>query len=396
MGDIIEMFSSNKKKPGTESDKAECPLKLLVIVNGEIIEKWGEDSFPTHARIYHLVNEIRKFDGINICYVSYQQLPRSGLLKIIYNNIIKTFVLIKYLFIVIRYSPHVYFEYPYSMTTAQNRILFKSCTLLKLKTILDVHDTVEQAEAIGNGRSVITKETEKYCLEKATLISSLNPSMWDRITERYNLPKGKRVVFVPNAFEESFLQEFKDAYRSIKGRFNICYIGGLSKNRGIDILTQSCTELHKKYPNIRLYLFGEYGKEISEDVKRIIESSDFILRRVVPRKMLAEQLRDIDLFVMPYNPGVDYLNFSSPTKFFEYIGTGKPIVSSKCKSLLDIGKGGAIIYFDYNESDLKSKIEMLIASPEMRDSISKKTMYLRADHTWKKRAEVLYDAIRSI
>jgi glycosyltransferase involved in cell wall biosynthesis len=302
----------------------------------------------------------------------------------------------RYLSKIIKYNPVVYFEYPYYMTVLQNQIVFKICVLLGIKTILDVHDTVEQSEAISNGVSALNRETERYCFRNATIISfSLNPAMWAKLTEMYQVPEEKKVVFVPNAFEKSFMGEHQEAYKSVEGRFNICYIGGLSKNRGVDILISASSNLHSKYPYLKLYLFGEYSEGFSEETKKIIESSNFITRNLFKRKDLPRMLKDIDLFVMPYNPEIDYTNLCSPTKFFEYMATGRPVLSTKCKSVLDLAAGG-VIYADYNAIDFEEKIEELITNQELREKLSAEQASQRYHHTWEERAKRIHDALMEI
>jgi len=375
---------------------AKRPIKLLVTVNGELLEEWGGDTHPTHARIYHIINELKKFDNIEIFYIKFKQKPRINLINKIYNNIVKTSVAMRYLSKIIKHNPVVYFEYPYYMTVLQNQIVFKICVLLGVKTILDVHDTMEQSEAISNGVSALNRETEKYCFRNATIVSfSLNPAMWARLSEMYQIPEEKKVVFVPNAFEESFMGEHQEAYKSVEGRFNICYIGGLGKNRGVDILVRACLHLHSKYPYIKLYLFGEYSEGFSGDMIDIIESSDFITRKVVKRKDLPGMLKDIDLFVMPYNPKIDYTNLCSPTKYFEYMATGRPILSTKCKSILDLADGG-VIYADYNVIDFEEKIEKLMTNRELREKLSAEQESQRCSHTWQERAKRIHDALIDI
>ena len=83
----------------------------------------------------------------------------------------------------------------------------------------------------------------------------------------------------------------------------------------------------------------------------------------------------------------------TPTKFFEYIGTGKPILCTKCESLIDIGSDGSIVYVDYELEDFKSKIETLINSPELREDMSKKLLKLRKEHTWSERANRIYNEL---
>ncbi len=90
----------------------------------------------------------------------------------------------------------------------------------------------------------------------------------------------------------------------------------------------------------------------------------------IPRKDIPPSFADIDLFVMPYNPHEIYLSSITPTKFFEYIGTGKPILCTKCESIRDIGSDGSIMYVDYEFEDFKSKdrdADLEVPKHERRD-----------------------------
>lgn len=371
-------------------------IKLFAVVNGEILKDLGENTTPTYTRIHYLLSELNRFEDIEIISIQFKQLPRTSIINIVYNNIIKTVVVFRSILILLKKKPLVYFAYPHSMTTIQNRIIFRFCRLLKLKVILDIHDTIEQAHVIGSGKCALNSKIEGYCLRNATLLLSLNKLMWEHLRDIYKVPQDKKVSFIPNAFEDSFIKLYPSPYKSVENRFNICYIGGLTKNRGIKILTRACLDLHKEYSYLKLYLFGFYGAGISREIKDLIETNDFIIRKEVPRKNIPTLLNNIDLFVVLYNPHETYMSFCSPTKFFEYIGTGKPILCTKCKSLHDIGKNDAIMYVDYNAIDVKRKIELLINNPQMRENMSRKLLNVRMNHTWKERANQIYEEIKSL
>jgi glycosyltransferase involved in cell wall biosynthesis len=389
-------MSRSNTHPSEVDEENNQVTELFAIVNGEILEDLGENVTATYTRIHYLLRGLREFPDIMISTISFKQFNRKDPIAVIYNNAVKSLVAIRTIWALIKNRPLVYFAYPHSLTTVQNRFVFRLCEELNLRTVLDIHDTIEQSEAIGSGNPILDEELEGYYFRNATLILALNLPMWRYIQEKYKIADDRQVIFVPNAFEEEFCELYKDTYKSVPNRFNICYIGGLTKGRGIDILVRACESLHRRYPYLNLYLFGFYGKGISSELRNAIEGSDFIITKQVTRKNLPVALKDMDLFVMPYNPNIRYLNFSSPTKFFEYIGTGKPIVCTKCQSLLNFGERGEIIYFDYNSEDLESKIEHLIDNPLLRENISQKLMELRPEHTWKKRSEELYTAIRCL
>jgi len=370
-------------------------INIFMIDNGEILGDLQDNISATLTREHYLLNNLRTFSDVNLISIPYKQLPRTNFVYIIYNNIIKSVVALNSILILMKKKPLVFFTYPMSLTTIQNRVLFRFCKYFNLKIILDVQDTIEQIVAIGSGRSELNNEIEKYCLKEAELLLIPNNIMWENIKKKYDLSV-KNIVIVSHGFEHLFIEKYPDPYKSVKNRFNICYIGGITKNRGIDTLVQSCVELREKYPCIKLYLIGVYGEGVSKNLKDIIETSDFIILKQVPRKEIVDSFQDIDTFIMPYNPNVNYLNMISPTKIYEYIGCGKPIICTKCESLIQIGKDDSILYVDYDVEDFKRKIEFLIKNPQIREDMSKKLIEIRSEYLWDKRAVDLHNAVKSL
>lgn len=369
--------------------------KLFAVVNGNILEDLGENVSPTYTRIHYLLNGLKQFSDINLSSVSYRLVEKRDILYRVYNNIQKTLAVIKTFWILLKNRPYVYFAYPHSLTTLQNRAIFHLCEVLGLYIILDIHDTMEQANVLGTGKPLFSSDLERKYIQKASLVIALNQYMWNYLKYKYQI-WNKKVVFIPNAYENEFCNLYASAYKSVVNRFNICYVGGLTKNRGIELIVKVCKKLHEKYPYLKLYLFGSYGEAISSELKETIENSEFIIRKQIRRKDLPSSLLEMDLLIMPYDPRNDYMNFSSPTKLFEYIGTCKPILCTKCKSLLDIGETGGIMYIDYDESDIKNKIELLILNPQLREKLSNELMNIRLHHTWQERAKVLHNALASL
>jgi len=369
-------------------------IELFAAVNGCVLDDLGENVSATYTRIHYLLRGLRDFPDIWIDSIGFEQLDQNDFRAIIYNNIIKTIVAIRTVWRLIKKRPLVYFAYPHSLTTVQNRAIFRLCKMINLEIILDIHDTIEQASAVGTGRSTLNEAYESYCFRESTvLLPSMDGALWRRLQEDYKIPYNKRIIYVPNAFEEEFIDCYPEPYKSQGDRFNICYIGGISKNRGVDLLVKACSELQKRYPQLRLLLFGICGEGTPAETKHLINNSDFIILKEIPRKEIPLSFGDIDLFVMPYNPNEIYMSSITPTKFFEYIGAGKPVLCTKCESLKDIGSDGSIMYVDYELEDFKSKIEMLIKSPELREEMSKKLLNIRKEHTWKERADRIYKEI---
>ncbi len=333
------------------------------------------------------------FNDIEVDCVSFPQYNNNVLARAV-DNIIKIIVAFRSAWIMVQDRPLVFFAYPSSLAQRQNRALFSLSKFIRLKVILDIHDTIEQIDALGaSHKSAISKSMEGDYIKSSWLVSSsIKGPLWMNLKKEYSIKEDK-VIFVPNAFEDASLASFPDPYRSVDGRFNISYVGGLSKNRGISPLVEACLELHRVYPHIKLFIFGWYGKGISKELKDKIENSSFIVRKEVPREEILSYLHDIDLFVMPYNPNESYMNSITPTKLFEYIGTGIPIISTKCETLMDFVGNKGIDYVDYSVDDFKNAIETMINQPAKRERISRELMELRTGHTWGERAGRIHMAI---
>lgn len=369
-------------------------IRIFAVLNGRILHD-DQNGSPTYTRIRFLLSELVRYDDVRVDSISFRLLSRSDIAGRLYNNVIKTGVALRSAYRLLKDKPLAFFAYPHSLTTFQNRFLFLLCTVCGIPTVVDIHDTREQAAAVSNGHFGVRRGMEEYCFTRATLPVALNPIMWEHIQRTY-CPGEKPVIFVPHGFEGEFFTQHPAPYSPVEGRFNVCYTGALTKNRGIDLLVHSCTLLREKYPSLRLHLIGPYGFGISADLKRMIETSDFIMRTELPRSAIPAALTGMDLLVLPYNPQERYLNLTYPTKIFEYIGAAKPILCTKCEPLMTIDDMGGFMYADYSPEEMAKAIEYLIAHPEVRAEMGRALHRIREDHTWTERASRIYHGIRSL
>jgi len=387
-------------------------IRIFAVLNGAILND-DQNWSPTYTRIRFLLSELAGYEDVTVDSISFGLLPNperqgaaqsaarqgrgfcSDVAGRLSNNVVKTVIALRSAYRLLKERPLAFFAYPHSLTTFQNRLLFLLCTVCKIPTLVDIHDTREQAAAVGNGHFSVPPGTEKYCFIRATLLVALNPIMWEHIKQTYHLDE-KSVVFVPNGVEEEFFAQHPAPYSPVEGRFNICYIGALTRNRGIDLLVDSCSILWEIYPWIRLYLIGPYGPGITDDLKRVIETSDFIVRNELPRSAIPAALVPMDLLVLPYDPRERYLNLASPTKIFEYIGAAKPILCTRCESLTGIGDRGGFMYVDFSPPEMAKAIGHLIEHPEVRTEMGRMLYSIREDHTWAERASRIYHGIRSL
>tara|TARA_B100001758_G_C18403590_1_gene610547 strand:+ start:685 stop:1806 length:1122 start_codon:yes stop_codon:yes gene_type:complete len=135
-----------------------------------------------------------------------------------------------------------------------------------------------------------------------------------------------KIVTVLNYPFIDSLKQFRNVNRSGNEFF---YIGGVSNHRGLDIIIEAAKILHKQNIDFKIHLIGNVSDEYNiDDCPNLKNKIIFYGRRdfyngyIISKKCIAglAVLKPID----------NYIN-SQPTKIFEYMSIGLPIITSKFK-----------------------------------------------------------------
>jgi glycosyltransferase involved in cell wall biosynthesis len=116
----------------------------------------------------------------------------------------------------------------------------------------------------------------------------------------------------------------------------ILHLGGHERNRGTDLMVDAFEIVHKEIPQAKLLLVGHYmppslQEEVQENVNnKQLESAVKITGRV-PFETIGEYLKIAAVGWVPWQP-YPKNEKNIPTKLFEYMSYGVPIVSSDLPS----------------------------------------------------------------
>lgn len=163
-------------------------------------------------------------------------------------------------------------------------------------------------------------------------------------------------------------QVLKNKYSLNDNPFVICFIGRLTKDKGIDILFNAFNQLVKKYDNIRLLIAGPvipenpfsvgFMEQLNKDPKVVFmgEVSD-----IVPVYAMA------DVLVLPsFREGL-------PNVLLEAAAMEIPVVASDipgCKDAVKMEYNG-LLFEKGNVDALVNNIEQLINNPDLREVYGK-------------------------
>ncbi len=178
----------------------------------------------------------------------------------------------------------------------------------------------------------------------------------------------------------------------IKKKFNIGYIGSIYKSRGI----QTVIDLANKDKINNYFIYGGTVGEI-EKLKYKINNSNTKIFKQVSYKKIKKILLKMDVLLLPYTKKVtvsgdvgNIYNFMSPMKMFDYLGSGKIILSSNVPVLREILKDRKNAILIKNFLSLQSwliEIRKLKYSYSSNIIISNNALKTSRSFNWKKRAE---------
>ncbi|NCD25539.1 MAG: glycosyltransferase [Deltaproteobacteria bacterium] len=177
----------------------------------------------------------------------------------------------------------------------------------------------------------------------------------------------------------------------IHARPVLLYTGSLSPEKGAGFLAQAAPCL-----DVNVAIIG--GK--AEEIARLGgKAPNLFTHPNVEHKSIPALLRDADMLIMPYLPEGDLIEFMSPLKLFEYLATGRPILSADLPVLGPILRDGdnCLFFTPGSAASLAQAMNRLHAlTTDQRALLRRKQLATAARHSWSQRAQTILDWQRAL
>lgn len=145
--------------------------------------------------------------------------------------------------------------------------------------------------------------------------------------------------------------------------FNLIYIGGITKIRGITQLVRAMEYLPE---NVKLVLLGKFSPEgYKEEIRNLEGWSKVEFLGWIPFKDVADHLIKADIGLACLHPLKRY-QVALPTKLFEYMAASLPVVASNFPLWREIieGNGCGICVNPLEPKEIAKAVEYLIEHPK--------------------------------
>lgn len=249
--------------------------------------------------------------------------------------------------------------------------------LFGVNLILDIHDlTVELFEEKWPGAKKLflksfVKIIERMSCKFADKVMTVTKTCKERLIARgVSEEKITLVLNTPN--DDIFKYQSDRKYDIINQNARLIYHGSVAERFGLHIAVDAMSIISKKIPGSKLFIYGgyntSYGKFLIDKIKTLKMEDSIILNGIISRDKIPNLLYNSDIGLVPYLSN-DYMNLALPTKAFEYIATGLPVVSSLLDDLSKTFSQDSISYVRENDpQQLAEKIIELCSNPDKRKS----------------------------
>lgn len=251
----------------------------------------------------------------------------------------------------------------------------------------------------------LIERVENLVLKKADLIVVVSEVSKNDLVEVHGVPPQKILVNPNGVDPELYHPEISGS--QIRQKYNLNekrvfgFIGTFSQWHGISFLAECILAFFDQFPEkidtVSFFLIGK-GPEFSQVKNRLsplIENGQVILPGQIPQEEGPEYLAACDVLLSPHIPNPDGTKFfGSPTKLFEYMAMGKPILASSLEQIGQILEDGvtAKLHEPGNHQEcIQLLFELSNPQPQWEEIGQNARQVCLEKYTWNKHVERIFN-----
>lgn len=206
----------------------------------------------------------------------------------------------------------------------------------------------------------------------------------------------RKLLILPSASELKIKYQPQKLH---KKKFKIGYFGNFYKSRGSEFILK----LAKKNIKNDYYIFSNFR---NSDKKDLLKKKNIFPMNFVDRSKISYHLKKMDILILPYQKKItvkgnvgDITKYTSPMKLFDYLASGKLILSSNLnvlKEIIEHKKNCILIKNFKNEKNWIKAIEYYKKNFRKKNMISKQGYLLSKKYTYANRANEIIKRLKNL
>jgi glycosyltransferase involved in cell wall biosynthesis len=276
---------------------------------------------------------------------------------------------------------------------------------LGAKVILDQHDpmpelmmTIFNLDKASRGVRLLTR-LEKWSIARADLVITVN-AVCKRIFGARSCPPEKIGVVMNSPDEVIFpfqaAQSSGLISRTPPKRFVMMYHGSLVERNGLDLAVEALARVRAAIPNAELRIYGRKTPFLDSVMTKARNNGlAECVAYLGPRSLegLVREIETCNLGLIP-NHRSAFAEINTPTRIFEYLALGKPVIAPRAAGISDYFADGSMIFFELGDAhDLAEKIEYAFSHPAEISETVRRGQQVYREHCWQTERQRLTDLV---
>jgi glycosyltransferase involved in cell wall biosynthesis len=279
---------------------------------------------------------------------------------------------------------------------------------LGAKVILDQHDpmpelmmTIFDLEKGSLGVRLLAW-FEKWSIARADLVITVN-AVCKRLFASRSCPP-KKIAVVMNSPDEAIFsfraaQPSAFAIQSPTRRFVMMYHGSLVERNGLDLAIKALARVRAAIPAAELRIYGRetpFLQCVMREARSngLAECVAYLGSRSL--ESLVPEIEACDVGLIP-NHRSAFAEINTPTRIFEYLAMGKPVIAPRAPGISDYFDDRSMIFFELgNAEDLAEKIEYVFSHPAEVTGTVRRGQAVYREHCWQTERRSFIDAVSGL
>lgn len=277
--------------------------------------------------------------------------------------------------------------------------------ILGAKVILDLHDPMPELMmtifGIQEEKPLVRllKRLEKWSIGFADKALTVNLASKRIFTSRSCAPA--KIDVIMNSPDEKifgFAAAGDEAATERKRGtpFILMYHGTLVERNGLDLAVDALEKVRAKIPNIELRIYGASTPYVQQVMASVEQRGLQSAVRYFGSKNLEQivaAIAECDLGVIPNRRNV-FTEMNTPTRIFEYLTRGKPLIAPQAQGITDYFTARDLIYFQLGDvEDLARQIEWAYFNPDGVNEVLRRGQEICREHRWNQESQRLVGAV---
>jgi len=274
------------------------------------------------------------------------------------------------------------------------------------KVVLDLHDPSPEIFMAKYGVDKAHFVVRLLCLaEKLSIWFAhlvLTPNLsFKRLFVSRGCPEAKIHVIMNSPLESIFHGPGNGSRGRLtdgQQKFVIMYHGMITERNGVDLAIRAINAVRREIPDVTFELYGA-GDFVDQCLSLITElglDDAVTFRGCVPLEAIAKAIDAVDVGLVSNRPSVHW-EHAMPTRLFEYLSMGKPVIAPRTAGILDYFGADDLYFFESgNTQSIAEAIMDVYRNRTQRLKRIERGMAVYKRHCWQIQRHRLQELVRAL